>query len=208
MQPLAGTFNKTGIIVATKRDGNAPVNSEDFWTRKESEVGEDEVFFHRYFNQKADVLRKKADKKKKRAAAGDDEDEDEASENEDEIWQALVKSKPDIEVDESDGEVDFEDDVDFDDDDFDMSDGEDAMSDASEGQGPDFDEDAEDAWESEEELPESLDKLFAAEAAKDKAGAEEEEEDEGASKKKKRKLKHLPTFASMEDYAHLMSDSE
>ncbi|RPA85862.1 CBF-domain-containing protein [Ascobolus immersus RN42] len=243
MQPLAGAVDKTGIVIATKRHLGGTVNDESFWKKKEEDVKEDEVFFHRYFNQRAEQGALRAKKKKERKA---EEDEDESA-DEDEIWKALVKSRPDVEADDSD--VDFDDDESIEygsaedsdgeaaeageageddenvwsdeeevegaeeDDDFDHlaeKKGDDSKMDIDEDSDvPDFGEDEDDAWSSEDEVPEDLDALFAKEEAelnKSKIPADEEDEEKVDKKAKKRKLKHLPTFATAEEYAHLMSD--
>jgi len=241
MQPLAGAVDKTGLVIATKRHLGSAVNDESFWRKKEEDVKEDEVFFHRYFNQRAEQGALRAKKKKERKA---EEDEDESA-DEDEIWKALVKSRPDVEADDSD--VDFDDDESIEYGSADDSDEEEAEAageddenvwsteDEAEGaedesdfahlagkgkdsgkmdlddddsDAPDFGEDEDDAWSSEDEVPEDLDALFAKEATelnKSKIPADEEDEKD-KKKNKRRKLKHLPTFATAEDYAHLMSD--
>lgn len=219
MQPLAGAIDKRGIVVATKRNVDIPVNDEAWWSKKENEVAKDEVFFHRYFNQKAE-LGKKKEKKKKDGKRRGDEDE---SADEDEIWEALVKSRPEIEAGSAD---EFDDDEDIEmrsDDDEEVSDvDDDDLEDLAEvsdmdddSEGPDFEEDASDIVDSDAELPEgeTLDSLFAAEAAAmtgKKVGIpEDEDEAETDKRSKRRKLKHLPTFAGVEEYAHLLgSDSE
>src|SRR5690606_37583484 len=71
MQPLAGAIDKRGIVVATKRNVDIPVNDEAWWSKKENEVAKDEVFFHRYFNQKAELGKKKEKKKKDGKRRGD-----------------------------------------------------------------------------------------------------------------------------------------
>ncbi|CUS13141.1 unnamed protein product [Tuber aestivum] len=200
MQPLGGGDTR-GVILSTRGISKAqiPVNSEAFWRRKVEEVDADEVFFHKYFNQIAP--KKSAAEKKKAKKAGRDggEDKEEDSEAEGEIWKAMVDSRPDIE----EGDVD--------------NDGEDSIagfSDISDDSGEGISnlaEDEDDVWGSEEddekEAPRSFQKALETEletaTGKDKG---ENAAVGGGSNKKRRKLKHLPTFASAEDYAHMLED--
>ncbi|ORY90226.1 CBF/Mak21 family-domain-containing protein [Leucosporidium creatinivorum] len=166
-------------------------------------------------------------------AMADDDDEPEEveeggetdSEAEEEIWQAMKRSMPKARGD-SDGEVDEDSEVEEDDEDlaaYDYSDSEDG-----EGEGgaddvpfksafPDEDdiddddnaflEDEDDLLGSDEDMPMFLD-----------GDKDDEDEDDGKKKKgkgknadrkaKKRKLNSMPTFATAEDYAHLLGDSD
>jgi len=202
MQPLGGSDTR-GVILSTRGVSKAqtPVNSEAFWKRKIEDVDVDEVFFHKYFNQIAPKKTAGEKKKAKKARKGEeDEDNEEASEAESEIWKAMVHSRPDIE----EGDVSFDDEDDI----AGLSD----ISDDSDEEMQDIAEE-DDVWESEDdedderEAPKNLQKAFEAEL--ETAMGKDEGEDsavEGESKKKKRKLKHLPTFASAEDYAHMLED--
>ncbi|PWW72335.1 CBF-domain-containing protein [Tuber magnatum] len=202
MQPLGGSDTR-GVILSTRGVSKAqiPVNSEAFWKRKVEEVDADEVFFHKYFNQIA-PKKAAAEKKKAKKAGRDEEGEDneEDSEAESEIWKAMVDSRPDIE----------EGDVDFDDEDNTAE-----FSDISDDSGEeilDLAEDEDDVWGSEDggdgkEAPRSFQKAFEIEL--ETATRKDEGEGavaEGEIKNKRRKLKHLPTFASAEDYAHMLED--
>lgn len=219
MQPMAGTSKAASYLITT-RDGDRthdPLNSEQFWRRKVDDVRDDEVFFHTYFEKAGKA--KQAEKKTKKKNRKQDDSEDSA--DDEEIWQALVKSRPEVEGDGGD-----DDDLS----DFDMDD---MMSDDDEGAGgmdggvelnlgsdddedqdvetggqhaadddddddfADFDLDDEDAFmDSDADVPVDLDV----------------DEDEGAAKdgrkSKKRKLKSLPTFASADDYAKLLADED
>ncbi|KAG0643651.1 CBF/Mak21 family-domain-containing protein [Tuber brumale] len=201
MQPLGGGDTR-GVILSTRgvSKSQIPVNSEAFWKRKVEDVDVDEVFFHKYFNQiapKKSVAEKKKAKKAERGKEG--EDDVEVSEDESEIWKAMVHSRPDIE----EGDVDFDDE----DNTAELSD---ISDDGDEGM-PDLAEDEDDVWGSEDEggdhekePPRNLQKAFKAEL--ETATGRYEEEDVAAERenKKRRKLKHLPTFASAEDYAHML----
>ncbi len=79
MQPLPNSRRDGGILFTKTANRNeAPVNSDQFIKMKEDDVAADEVFFHKYFTQKAATQPKKT----KKEAAGDDEDEDE-------VWRAM-----------------------------------------------------------------------------------------------------------------------
>ncbi|KAF1356678.1 CBF/Mak21 family-domain-containing protein [Delphinella strobiligena] len=213
MQPMSGS-NAADILIKNREDGRykLPVNSDAFWKKNVDDVAADEVFFHSYFNK---TKQGKSNKKetKKQTEDGDESDD----EGEDEIWKALVDSKPDIEGAESD-------------DDLDMDDLEEAYSDSEdEGDGgveiaeyPEDDDVEEDEVDDEEDM--GGDDPFAELESGDDAMLDDEDdvpsdfetvgaaaeletkdEDEGENKKKKkRKLKHLPTFASAEDYAAML----
>lgn len=232
MQPMAGT-SKAADYLITARDGDRlhdPVNSEQFWKKKVDDVREDEVFFHTYF-EKAGKAKHASMKEKKKKRARDDEDEDESA-GEDEVWKALVNSRPDIEGDASDDEGFSDMDMD------DMSDDEDLEGDdASEGgvelnlgsdeDGMDFDDaagqhdddddgfgdegfdlDDEEAFmDSDEDIPVDI-PLGAddSDLEADQSASKAKDKDKEKKSRKKRKLKHLPTFASVEDYAKLIGD--
>lgn len=218
MQPLAGGDTR-GMVMSTRGAGKSqtPVNSDAFWKRNVEDVAVDEVFFHKYFNQVAP--KKKAAGEPRKATREDSEAEEE--ENEEEIWKALVGSRPELEGDDlDDGDVDLGDD---DDDEMDVDDsggmaeiasgsssggGADGNSDGSD-RGPDFGDDGDDVWSDEDDVPDDLQKVFEAElevVSKKAKGLKAPKEDEVNGRKKRRKLKNLPTFASADDYADMLSD--
>ena len=218
MQPLAGG-ESSGVLVANRATAQAhqPVNSEAFWRKKAEDVAVDEVFFHKYFNQvgKGKVSSKKKGKPAKAAGDGSDGDEDE---NEDEIWQALVDSRPEVEGpsdDESDLEMlDLDDSGEEgsegseamweDDDEVDVegSDEEEQGSEGEEEPSPFLDEDEVDVDEDEDE-----DELFNKELeTNQKPEAKVDGTETGRAKKKK--MKSLPMFASVDDYADMMGGDE
>ncbi|KAF2746533.1 CBF-domain-containing protein [Sporormia fimetaria CBS 119925] len=215
MQPMAGT-SKAADYLITARDGDRlhdPVNSEQFWKKKVDEVREDEVFFHAYF-EKSNKAKHASQKEKKKRQAREDEDEESG---EDEIWKALVNSRPEIEGDDEDEEGFSDLDMDGMSDDMHdeagsdggvelnlgSDDGHDEEDEAGED---DFHLDDEDAlMDSDEELPEDID--MGDESAEETAKPDKDAE-QGKKGRKKRKLKHLPTFASVEDYAKLIGDDD
>lgn len=215
MQPLSGNDSKGVLLSSRSTQGSQqPVNSEAFWRKKAEDVAADEVFFHKYFNQ-IGKGKQASDKKKEKAAKtaeGSDYGEDE---NEDEIWQALVDSRPEVEGpsdDDSDLEMmDLEDsnasDAGSDAEKVDVE--EDVEEDAGSGSGSDggvvlsgFSED-EDIG-SDDEVGSELDELF----EKELETALPEAKEEKTSGRKRRRLKNLPTFASMEDYAKMLENDE
>ncbi|EPS42897.1 hypothetical protein H072_3144 [Dactylellina haptotyla CBS 200.50] len=116
MQPLTGGDTR-GMVLSTKTAGRglAPVNSEAFSNMKEEDVKEDEVFFHKFF-----TMRKQGDagKEKKRAKKAEEEEEEggDSDFDDEEAWDAMVDSRPDLDIDmDDDGDVDMDD---FDDDDM------------------------------------------------------------------------------------------
>lgn len=221
MQPMAGTSKAASYLITT-RDGDRthdPLNSEQFWRRKVDDVRDDEVFFHTYFEKAGKA--KQAEKKTKKKNRKQDDSEDSA--DDEEIWQALVKSRPEVEGDGGDDDdlSDFDmDDMmsdddegpggmdggvelnlgsDDDEDDQEVADrrGQHADDDDDDDDFANFDLDDEDAFmDSDADVPVDLDV----------------DEDEGAAKdgrkSKKRKLKSLPTFASADDYAKLLADED
>ncbi|KAL3420690.1 CBF/Mak21 family protein [Phlyctema vagabunda] len=217
MQPLAGGDSK-GFLLSSKAAtaGQAPVNTEAFWRKKAEDVAVDEVFFHKYFSQ-IGKSKQAANKKAVSKKAGEDSDGDEEDENEDEIWQALVDSRPEVEgpsddesdlemmdLDDSDAESASDDEVDVEGDDDVAEHG--ADSDGSEESGNIFDEEEDALIDSDEEAPSEMDELFEKELQK--AQEAEAEPAQETSRQKKKKMKNLPTFASAEDYADMLNDDE
>jgi ribosome biogenesis protein MAK21 len=249
MQPLAGTDSHDLLVSASSLAGDArtqvPVNSEEFWRKRTEDVAAEDVFFHEYFNRMSKShTGKKAQKKAKDPVSRDEEVGDE-SDNESEIWQALVESRPGLEDDDDeddldmddlesaydndedevdgsdDGGVIFNDESDEDEEEIDVDEDEDVDTDVKQKKAKptakaDEDEDDEDSFDmdvsdeeafldSDEDLPSDLDVDMGGVALPSTTA-----DDEAANQKKskKRKLRHLPTFASMEDYAALLADED
>ncbi|KAK7193341.1 hypothetical protein DPSP01_010995 [Paraphaeosphaeria sporulosa] len=225
MQPMAGTAKATDYLIAT-RDGDkshGALNSEQFWRKKVDDVREDEVFFHTYFEKAGKA--KQATKKEKKKRKKDGEESDDSGEEE--IWKALVNSRPEVEGPQDDDEgfsdIDMEDMMSDDDEeggigmdegvelnlgsDDDEEDGTAAGADESDDGMDGFDLDDEEAFiDSDDDIP--VDIAMDDETDVDETAAKSKEKDK--KKAKKRKLKHLPTFASADDYAKLLAgdDSE
>jgi len=228
MQPLAGADTGDRLIKAGDMGrGELPVNNEEYWKRQGGKgVAADEVFFQKYFEKKP-----RKGRKEKVEAGGVDGDEEGSEKGEDEIWKALVGSRPEVE-----GGGDFEeDDIDLegmdDDDDEEeeeghavgMDDGveinlesdqedEDELVDADDtdaGLEADFDfEDGEDAMlGSDEDVPVDVEEAFEGFSG-DEGAKKQKKTTRAEERKQKRKLKHLPTFASAEDYAKLLGQDD
>jgi len=175
------------------------LNSAAFWNKKAEDVAIEDVFFHEYFSQigKPGQAGKKRKEKKKTDGEGTE------SEAEDEIWQALVDSRPDIQGDEE-GDVDM--DMSGDESDLrsllDMSD-----SDGEEGQAAH--DDGRDSQDSEGGVE------FFDFSEGEAAEAEREAKREAAlqptlkgGRMRKRDLKALPMFASADEYAAMLGAEE
>lgn len=230
MQPLAGGDGSGQLVTAGRAGkGQEPVNSESFWKKRSDEVAAEDAFFHDYFTLRGKD-RTESHKAKKKAAAETEEGKEGSEDDEEEIWQALVESRPEVE-----GGHDSDDDLDMDDLEsaFDESSGDEEEvgeagidrdeeeddeahdepdtkatkdNEPSDDDEDDFDMDVSDDeafLDSDEELPTELDGgVELPPATEDGKGKEE-----GLTgRQKKRKLKHLPTFASMEDYAALLEN--
>lgn len=256
MQPLAGGDASDRLVVAGQAAAHAPLNSEVFWKKRADEVAAEDVFFHEYFNRVGkDKEKVRVKKEGKEPVARDEED---GSDEESEIWKALVDSRPELEGAASDDDLDMDDlesAYDADEKDEDGQEGsdnegvifndesdpeddepEDNMSEDSSAEAPaikpkeskkakskpsdedededDFDMDVsdEDAFVgSDEELPFGMDDISddgEGEAEPDKGQGQDQGKTDDGEGKKKRKLKHLPTFASADDYAELLAGED
>jgi len=212
MQPMAGGDSSALLVSAysNKDRSRQPVNSEAFWKMESGKVNADEVFFHKYFSTlgrgKEKAQKRKADKKKDA-----DGSESGSQGDEDEIWKALVDSRP--ELDEgSDGGIFSDDDAGSEMEDLDSSVDGGALSDDGEEDGLDLDDGDDDALvDSEGEVPSDLDEVFEAEvqvSKKKRPAALKEPEEEETRGKKRRRMKNLPTFASAEDYAKMLDEDD
>ncbi len=210
MQPLSGG-DSHGALLSSKAFNvpQGPLNTEAFWHKKAEDVAVDEVFFHKYFSQIGKA--KQAVGKKKAALKVTEGSDEEDEENEDEIWKALVDSRSEVEgaSDESDLEM-----LDLDESqaessasDFEMGSGD---ENALEPQGPEIvgsDASDDDALFDEGDSVSEIDKPFANELLSGHAEGLEKKGDENSSQRRKR-LKSLPTFASVEDYAEMLDKDE
>lgn len=210
MQPLSGGDSRVLVSSRDTQKKQESVNSEAFWRKKAEDVSVDEVFFHKYFSHIGKG--KQVSNKKKAPAKHGDGADNEDEENEDEIWQALVDSRPEVEGG-SDEDSDMEM-LDLDDSDVASSISDESVEDVEEGEegdfepaGSDFSDEAMEGVPADSQSDEGSDmgELFEKEL---KAAREADDGAEETSRQKKRRMKSLPTFASMEDYAEMIDNDE
>ncbi|KAK4180437.1 putative ribosome biogenesis protein [Triangularia setosa] len=201
MQPVLASGSASHIVASNKAGAkqSKTVNSASFWNLKPEQVSAEDVFFHEYFARIGKPAEGAKTKKETRVAADSD---DEGAE--DEIWEALVNSRPEVEGDDADEESDvnmegYEDS----DDDMDVDaaideDMEDLGSDVSDD-GDGFEGIFGDSEESDD-----------GESADDKGLGQKEEAPKKFSEARRRKkeLKALPTFASVDDYAEMLAGEQ
>ena len=204
MQPMAGSHAAGLLLLPDRRASRAnPLNTETFWAQNIEDVAADEVFFHSYFNAAGSGKKRKVPNKQEKTTAEEGDSDDEGSQEE-EIWQAIANSRPDVEQADSD-------------DDLSLGDLESAYEDSASGseagidlggeggtqvEDMDFGDDQDDSEFDigDDAVLDDGDGITI--AAKD---SEEENETRGKKRGKSgRKLKNLPTFASLEDYAKLI----
>ena len=196
MQPLRAAKDLGDTWLGSRGAGatSAPVNSAAFWNKKAQDVAADEVFFHEYFQN--------VSKEPKKVKTATDKATDEADEEngEDEIWQALVNSKPDIDDAGSEDGFDDLDELDMD------SDGDgDSAALLLDSEDDEEDDDDDGAVDIESDDEEDLDGMMAV----DDEQEEDDEKTKNDSRKSRRKmLRGLPIFASAEDYADKLGDDE
>ena len=218
MQPLGGTHTGSLLVRATNiKSTDVPANTINWLNMKAAQVKPDEKFFYQYFTSNLGKIRNKNVAKKART---DDDDDDANEMSDDEVWDALVKLKPDVEGLSDDGGFSDLDEGDF----SDMSLGDD---DEDELQTADFDGEDFDAEDFDEadglDLEEANEELDAVSDAEDMFNVNEDDEYEsdeamedkkrslesGDNKKaKKPKLLGLPVFASVDDYAQYLDSDE
>ena len=87
MQPLPGIDSSLVLGIRAHAKTELAVNSEEWWKQQVDRIKPDEIFFHKFFVAKEEGDVRALGKKRKRAVNGEDGEMDE-----DEIWEALVKS--------------------------------------------------------------------------------------------------------------------
>lgn len=207
MQPVVASGTAASAVAGGKKTQRPTVNSESFWNLQSKDVAAEDVFFHEYFSQvgRPGQVSRAAKREQKRTEDGAEQDDDE--EGEDEIWKALVESRPEIQGDDE-GDADMDDfsgydddddlgsllgDLDSDEDEDDMSGAEEVDMDGDEG-GVVFN----DFSDSEGEAGGApLDEVAEAKRARNQA-----------SREKRKQMKALPTFASADDYAQMLAQEE
>lgn len=197
MQPVLATGSAAKANAASKQQ--TTVNTAAFWNKKQEDVAAEDVFFHEYFNQVGKPAQAASKAAKAKKAANEDEEEDEAEE---EIWEALVNSRPEI-----GGE---------DDEDVDLDMGSDDESDLADLLNMSDDDDEDDSLGSNvggaDEAGEAVSDDGEDGGAWVDADASEESDAELTENQKKRmrrkEFKSLPTFASADDYAEMLAAEE
>lgn len=213
MQPLA-SGNESNILLpaySIRSRIERPVNIESSLQQKPTNISANEVFFHRYFDQMGNLKDKGKQQKKEKGkakkgtkAAGSDDD----GEEEEEIWRALVDSRPEIEDEDEDEEDGFDDEdfgEDFEDDPEDNPMEDDAI-DLAEGDGSNL---VSHLDESNAELSDS-DEVGDTNAIVNQMtdGLDVLDEKDGARKRRKRKLRNFPTFAEASNFAEMLDEEE
>lgn len=218
MQPMVGG-DTSGLLVSTgsKAMRREPVNTEAFWKSEGDKVGADEVFFHKYFTTMG--RGKEESKKKKAKRKAEDARDGEEDESEDEIWKALVDSRPelegsnagddDIDLEELDSGTEDEANEEVDHLTQQNVDGTDADADAdANGEVMEFEDDDGALLDSDDEIPSDVDEAFSREQVQLDSNRASKVPEESNRGQKRRKLKNLPTFASVEDYAAMLDDDD
>ncbi|KAI1435695.1 CBF-domain-containing protein [Xylaria sp. CBS 124048] len=196
MQPIAAS-GQGQVLLSSKSilKGVDSVNSASFWNKKSGDVAVEDAFFHEYFAQvgKPGQAEREQKRKAKKESAGDEEDEEEA--NEDEIWDALVNSRPEIQEDSDDG-------ADFDD----MMSHDDSEKEFRKAMEEEDEEDVLNLDDSDMEFSEEERENDNEDEAEELVAQDEKDvKPESERKKKKKALKALPLFASAEDYADMLA---
>ena len=205
MQPVAAT-GQGHVLVSNRptiKDG-ASLNTSSFWNKKGEDVAEDEVFFHEYFAQIGRPRQVESKQKPQGTEPMSEDDEAEAGDDE-EIWNALVSSRPELQ-EESDSDTGFDDLMNTSDsegdliDDMEESGGDESLDLIGESDLDSADED-EQGDESKEDAEVEL------KSAVDGKGKSKSSASQQRAKRKKA-LRNLPTFASAEDYADMLAGDD
>ncbi|KAG7826790.1 hypothetical protein KL920_005233 [Ogataea angusta] len=235
MQPLAGAH--TGqLLVKTDVHGQLPTNTEDWINKKASEIRPEDRFFYEYFSTRQEkALASKMDRELNRKVREDDDEESDI--DEDSVWNALVKSNPEVEGPSEDELSDFEMSELSDEEEQEEVEEEEEEEEDEDEDGlvtlrtvDDLEDDDEEAEQEEAEpstgkfsdssdsdigelMGESEDESEEEEEEEEEQEQEEEEEEESRKRSKQstgqsKKLKSLPTFASADDYAEYLNSSE
>lgn len=201
MQPVLASGSAAHIVASSKAGARQQpiVNSSSFWNLKPDQVSAEDVFFHEYF---ARIGKPGEGVRVKKAAEDQVGSGDEAGE--DEIWEALVNSQPDVEGPNADEDSDVD------------LDGYDYSDNDMEVDGHDDDEKTSDLELEMSEDDAGFEGIFDDSEESDEAGASEDEARPEAGKApstkevrkgrfSRREMKSLPTFASADDYAEMLA---
>ena len=216
MQPLY-VDNAHHMLLLNRDSGKlqAPLNTAEFLARRPEDVSVDEAFFHKYFigvgNRKGATIRKPTKK-----VANHKGSDGEAEDDDNEVWKAIVGSRPEMGGEESDSE-----DVDLDDSD-DSDDVDEVEEEGSDKPLVFDDDDASDlgsvsgSQAGADEINSAPDSDDDGVSGTDQASAEKftrkrkqsPRRPETSSRSKRRKMKDLPVFASVDDYAEMLASEE
>jgi ribosome biogenesis protein MAK21 len=207
MQPMVSE-NARNVLLAPSTGGiqRMPVTSDEFRAKQDKDVAAEDVFFHKYF---ANLGKEPKPKFKKQKA---DYDTELVSDDEDAVWDAMMKSAPELEgVEDSDEDLsmsDLESAMDSDD----------KVSEAGAAQADSDDEGVDveagifdDSDEAMDDGDGDLDPFGEADSdaqVSDEEITEEVAHSAGDKKKRGKKMKSLPTFASVDDYAAMLDNDE
>jgi ribosome biogenesis protein MAK21 len=236
MQPLAGIESKDFLVLAGGSSGRGklqdPVNAEAFCQKRVDNVPAEEVFFHEYFNRLGKARPKKQKKPTKDRGEDDSDGESEIwnalVQSRPEL-EGADESDVDLDMNDLDSEFSAEESIgrlDKDDEDllfneFTETVGTQASEDERAANSlrtkdvskhpSDEDEEAFDMDASDEEAFRGSDEELPSDFNVDadvNSLLSTGDQDKKAARKKRRKLKHLPTFASAEDYATLLANED
>ncbi|KAK5782294.1 hypothetical protein RI543_000224 [Arxiozyma heterogenica] len=203
MQPLFGGSELNNNILVKASDlkhNSVPVNTENWLNKKVEDINPEDKFFHQYFSSKKSAVRIQKEKKARSFDSDDEMDEDE-------IWDALVKSKPDVEDDSDDG-------IEFSTEDFSSDESSENEDEGSDIAGSDDETNEEDdiefsALDGVDGIKEDTDDSSSENEISNNKRHHDDSDSESHKKSKKQKKKALPVFASADDYSeYLKSDSE
>lgn len=206
MQPLQASSDASNIYLGKKHGASTTtINHPNFWNKKIEQVAADDVFFHHYFEHTGKQSKPQAPSRIEPLGDSDNEDEDE-------IWKALTASHPDGPVDESDGS-----DLDLDgfDDDSDGTQGaSDLFADESLSEGDDANGESDiETDDDDDDINGGVEMLGPVNQASDEDSnadvdsSDKKRESETRSARRKR-LKSLPMFASVDDYAEMLGEED
>ena len=192
MQPLNSGDERALFVPVGYRGDATAFSSENFWKKNAERIDPSEAFFHKYYSMKGQGKEAASKKKKKKQTARDGSDEESVADEED-IWKALVDSRPELEEDDEDVDIDDLESA------MGSDDGEGVLDeDLDGGEELALDEDMSDVLDDDDELPHDEGQTTVPETNGRMA--------DGSGKRKKKKLKHLPTFALADEYAHMLQD--
>ncbi|KAG7152525.1 Ribosome biogenesis protein NOC1 like [Verticillium longisporum] len=206
MQPLQASSDASNIYLGKKHGASTTtINHPNFWNKKIEQVAADDVFFHHYFEHTGKQSKPQAPSRIEPLGDSDNEDEDE-------IWKALTASHPDGPVDESDGsDLDLDG---FDDDSNGTQGASDLFADESLSEGDDANGESDiETDDDDDDINGGVEMLGPVNQASDEDSnadvdsSDKKRESETRSARRKR-LKSLPMFASVDDYAEMLGEED